>query len=102
MKGGKRVPNCVPAVKEMENTSPEGWEVQDNSLYKKFVFEDFDQAFSFMIQVAKVAQQMDHHPKWTNIYKQMECWLRTHDAGDSITEKDRQLAQAMDSIASEY
>lgn len=102
VKRGKRVPNCVP-VKEAEDLKgpiPEGWTESDSSLYKKFIFEDFDQAFSFMEEVAEVAKRMNHHPKWTNIYKTVECWLRTHDAGDVITERDRQLALEMDKIAS--
>jgi 4a-hydroxytetrahydrobiopterin dehydratase len=73
---------------------------RDNSLYKRYDFKGFDQAFSFMTEVAKVAKQMNHHPKWTNIYKTVECWLRTHDAGDIITKKDRELALKMDEIAS--
>jgi 4a-hydroxytetrahydrobiopterin dehydratase len=54
----------------------------------------------FMNQVAEVCNQMNHHPKWTNIYKTVECWLRTHDAEDVVTDKDHELAQAMDRIAS--
>ena len=78
---------------------PQGWVTRDNSLYRKFVFDNFDIAMKFMNEVAEVCNQMNHHPKWTNIYKTVECWLRTHDA-ESITEKDIQLAQAMDQIAS--
>jgi 4a-hydroxytetrahydrobiopterin dehydratase len=78
---------------------PQGWVTRDNSLYKKFVFVNFDIAMKFMNEVAEVCNQMNHHPKWTNIYKTVECWLRTHDA-EAITEKDIQLAQAMDQIAS--
>ena len=98
-KGGRKVPRCVP-VKEADGLTPQGWVERDNSLYKRFVFEDFDQAFEFMRKVAEVAKRMNHHPKWTNIYKTVECWLRTHDAGDIITKKDRELALKMDEIAS--
>jgi 4a-hydroxytetrahydrobiopterin dehydratase len=80
-------------------TQTEGWETVDNSLYKRYVFEDFNVAMEFMNQVAEVCNQMNHHPKWTNIYKTVECWLRTHDA-EAITDKDHELAQAMDRIAS--
>jgi 4a-hydroxytetrahydrobiopterin dehydratase len=79
----------------------QGWVTRDNSLYKKYVFDNFDIAIEFINEVAEVCNQMNHHPKWTNIYKTVECWLRTHDA-ESITEKDIQLAQAMDQIASRY
>jgi len=81
-------------------TQTEGWVTADNSLYKKYVFADFNVAMEFMNEVAEVCNQMDHHPKWTNIYKEVECWLRTHDAGDVVTDKDHELAQAMDRIAS--
>ena len=103
MKGGRKVSRCVPLkeVEGLDGTVPQGWDMMDNSLYKKFVFDDFDQAFSFMTEVAEVCNQMNHHPKWTNIYKTVECWLRTHDA-EAITGKDRQLALAMDKISSRY
>jgi len=81
-------------------TQTEGWVTDDNSLYKKYVFADFNVAMEFMNEVAEVCNQMNHHPKWTNIYKEVECWLRTHDAGDVVTDKDHELAQAMDRIAS--
>lgn len=81
-------------------TQTEEWVINDNSLYKKYIFEDFKVAMEFMNEVAEVCNQMNHHPKWTNIYKTVECWLRTHDAGDVITDADHELAQAMDRIAS--
>jgi 4a-hydroxytetrahydrobiopterin dehydratase len=52
-----------------------------------------------MTRVAFLAEKMDHHPKWTNVYNQVEIWLNTHDAGDTITEKDRLLAEAIDQIS---
>jgi 4a-hydroxytetrahydrobiopterin dehydratase len=88
------------AIKENMGDVPEGWVTADNSLYKRFVFEDFNVAMEFMSQVAEVCNQMNHHPKWTNIYKTVECWLRTHDA-EAITDADHELAQAMDRIASQ-
>ena len=81
-------------------TQTEGWVTNDNSLYKRFVFADFNVAMEFMNEVAEVCNQMNHHPKWTNIYKTVECWLRTHDV-EAITDADRELAQAMDRIASQ-
>ena len=85
---------------EVKGDTPEGWVTRDKSLYKKYIFEDFNSAMAFMNEVAEVCDQMNHHPKWTNIYKEVECWLRTHDAGDVVTDKDHELAQAMDRIAS--
>ena len=93
-----RVFDIQEALKPITQT--EEWVINDNSLYKRFVFEDFNVAMEFMNEVAEVCNQMNHHPKWTNIYKTVECWLRTHDEGDAITDADRELAQAMDRIAS--
>ena len=77
-----------------------GWrEVADrDAIAKTFVFKDFNQAFGFMTRVALVAEKMDHHPEWSNVYKTVEVTLSTHDA-DGVTEKDVALAQAMDKFA---
>ena len=75
------------------------WEEQNNKLYKKFEFKDFSEAFSFMKKVALAAEKMDHHPKWTNEYNKVDIWLSTHDAGDTVTDKDRNLAKIIDQIA---
>ena len=74
------------------------WEEKDNALYRKFQFADFSTAFSFMVRVALIAEKMDHHPKWTNVYNTVEVWLSTHDAGNTITEKDRKLAKRIDAL----
>jgi 4a-hydroxytetrahydrobiopterin dehydratase len=74
------------------------WEEKDNSLYRKFVFENFSEAFAFMTRVALEAEKMDHHPKWTNVWNTVEVWLNTHSAGDKITEKDRQLSKKIDAL----
>ena len=75
------------------------WTEKDNKLYRKFQFKDFSEAFAFMTRVALVAEKMDHHPLWTNVWNTVEVWLSTHDAGDIVTEKDRKLAAAIDKIA---
>jgi 4a-hydroxytetrahydrobiopterin dehydratase len=75
------------------------WSEKDNKLYRKFEFKDFSEAFAFMTRVALVAEKMDHHPLWTNVYNKVEVWLSTHDAGDVVTEKDRKLAAAIDKLA---
>ena len=75
-----------------------GWEQKDNKLYKKFQFKDFSEAFAFMTRVAMEAEKMDHHPFWTNVYNTVEVWLNTHDAGDVVTDKDRKLANKIDSL----
>ena len=74
------------------------WEEKDNSLYRKFQFKDFSEAFSFMTRVALAAEKMDHHPKWTNVWNTVEVWLTTHDAGNTITDRDRKLAQQIDTL----
>ena len=63
-----------------------------------FKFKDFSEAFAFMTRVALVAEKMDHHPEWTNVYNKVEIRLSTHDAGDMVTDKDRKLAAAIDTI----
>jgi 4a-hydroxytetrahydrobiopterin dehydratase len=74
------------------------WTEKDNSLYRKFEFRDFSEAFAFMTRVAIAAEKMNHHPLWTNVWNRVEIWLSTHDAGDVVTDKDRQLAARIDAI----
>lgn len=74
------------------------WQEKENKLYRKFSFKDFNEAFAFMTRVALAAEKMDHHPLWTNVYNTVEIWLSTHDKGDIVTSKDRQLAEAIDAI----
>lgn len=75
------------------------WQETGNTLYKKFEFRDFSEAFAFMTRVAMVAEKMNHHPRWTNVWNTVEIWLSTHDAGDVITDKDRKLADKIDALA---
>jgi len=77
------------------------WQEKDNKLYKKLQFKNFSEAFAFMTRVALAAEKMDHHPRWTNEYNQLEIWLSTHDAGDVVTEKDKKLAAIIDGLGSE-
>ena len=69
-----------------------------DAITKKFVFKDFNQAFGFMSRAALVAEKMDHHPEWFNVYKTVDVILSTHDAG-GLTDRDVKLAEAMDKIA---
>ena len=80
----------------MENTQE--WTEVNGALTKTFVFADFDEAWRFMEKVSVVVKQADHHPKWTNIYNKVSFELSTHDAGDLVTEKDRDLAEKIDSL----
>lgn len=69
-----------------------------DAITRKFTFKDFNEAFGFMTRAALVAEKMDHHPEWFNVYKTVEVTLSTHSAG-GVTELDVKLAEAMDRIA---
>lgn len=75
------------------------WSEEDNKLYRAFTFADFKEAFAFMTHVADIANRLNHHPTWTNTYNKVEIWLNTHDAGDVVTDKDRELAREIDAVA---
>jgi len=68
-----------------------------DAIAKKFVFQDFNQAFGFMTRAALVAEKMDHHPEWFNVYKTVEVTLSTHEAG-GVTDADITLAIFMDQV----
>lgn len=74
------------------------WKEENNRLKKEFQFKDFIEAFGFMTRVAIAAEKMNHHPLWTNVYNKVSFELSTHDAGDTVTEKDHQLAKAIDKL----
>jgi 4a-hydroxytetrahydrobiopterin dehydratase len=74
------------------------WQETDNALYRKIEFKDFSEAFAFMTRVAMIAEKMNHHPRWTNVWNTVELWLNTHDAGNTVTDKDRKLAQKIDDL----
>jgi 4a-hydroxytetrahydrobiopterin dehydratase len=77
-----------------------GWsEVKDrDAITRTFVFRDFNEAFGFMTRAALVAEKLDHHPEWFNVYKTVTVTLSTHDAG-GLTERDATLAEAMNRLA---
>ncbi|RXK83919.1 4a-hydroxytetrahydrobiopterin dehydratase [Filimonas effusa] len=74
------------------------WTENNNQLCRTFRFKDFSEAFAFMTRVALAAEKMDHHPNWSNSYHTVDIKLNTHDAGDVITEKDRELARKIDAL----
>lgn len=78
------------------------WKEKDNRLHGSFTFSDFVQAFAFMTEVAFEAEKQDHHPNWSNVYNQVHFELTTHDAGNKVTKKDHQLADAISKIYSRY
>lgn len=74
------------------------WKETNDTLVKKFEFKNFVEAFSFMTKVALIAEKMSHHPEWKNVYNKVKITLTTHDEGNKITEKDRELAKAIDEL----
>ena len=74
------------------------WSVEEGRLRRGFRFPSFVAAFGFMASVALIAERMDHHPEWTNVYSRVDVALWTHDAG-AITADDLALAAAMDGLA---
>lgn len=74
------------------------WLTKDNKLVREFLFKDFIQAFSFLTRVAMEAEKQNHHPEIFNVYNKVTISLQTHDAGDIITEKDHNLAKAIDAL----
>ena len=75
-----------------------GWTGGDDFITKVFKFEDFAAAFGFMTRIAIIADKMDHHPEWFNVYNRVDVTLTTHDAG-GVTQKDVILAEAMEKAA---
>jgi 4a-hydroxytetrahydrobiopterin dehydratase len=74
------------------------WTEENNSLQETFTFKNFSEAFAFMTRVALLAEQHDHHPEWSNIYNKVTIILRTHEAGNTVTDKDKKLAEAIDAL----
>ena len=78
------------------------WTEENNTLKAIFKFKDFTQAFAFMTEVAFHAEKQNHHPEWSNVWNTVEIHLKTHDAGDIVTEKDHAMAKAIDAVYQKY
>ncbi len=76
----------------------EGWTETGQSLQKTFSFKTFGEAMSWMIKASYIVEKMDHHPEWTNSYNKVTVSLSTHSAGNKVTDKDRELAKALDEL----
>ena len=78
----------------------DGWRAAEgrDALVKTFRFKDFNAAFGFMTRVALLAEKMDHHPEWSNVYNRVDVLLATHEAG-GVTERDVAMARFMDAAA---
>lgn len=82
--------------KELQNL--DGWTYDNNKIHKNFTFDDFKTALSFIVRIGFEAEDQVHHPELTNVYNSVSISLSTHDAGDKVTEKDINLAKAIDEI----
>ena len=89
-----------PAVRANALASLTGWADVDgrDAINKSFKFADFNQAFGFMTRVSMLAEKMDHHPEWFNVYNRVDVTLATHDA-DGVTELDIRMAEFMNEVA---
>ena len=87
------VDNALPSEWQLTTEGSSSWLTRD------FVFSNFVQAFGFMSQVALLAEARNHHPNWSNVYNRLSIELTSHDAGNQVTDKDRDLATAIDALA---
>jgi 4a-hydroxytetrahydrobiopterin dehydratase len=78
------------------------WTESNNKLSQTFKFKNFMEAFAFMTEVAFYAEKQSHHPNWSNVYNTVNIDLTTHDAGNTVTDKDRKLAAAIDAVYQKY
>lgn len=74
------------------------WQENNNELFREFTFKDFKQAFAFIQSVAHEAEKRQHHPRWHNEWNKVQIWLSTHDAGNTVTDKDRSFADFIDAL----
>ncbi len=76
-----------------------GWAADSAALSKTFEFGSFREAISFMVRISFEAEELSHHPEWTNVYNRVEIRLSTHDAGNKVTAKDVELARRIERVA---
>jgi 4a-hydroxytetrahydrobiopterin dehydratase len=84
---------------EQQLTGVKGWQITNGKLQKEFLFQDFTRAFGFMTSVALIAESMNHHPEWRNVYNRVSIELSTHDLG-GISNLDFQFASKVDQLSS--
>lgn len=73
------------------------WEITENHLYKSFVFQDFREAMTAMLRISYIAEELNHHPEWCNVYNRLDIRLTTHDTG-GISDNDHELANRIDAL----
>lgn len=76
----------------------ENWKEENNTLHKIYMFSSFEAAMAFMQHASAKISELNHHPEWSNVYNKVSVRLTTHDAGNVITRKDRELASLLDSV----
>ena len=74
------------------------WKEENDTLSREFVFKDFSEAFAFMTRVAMIAEKLNHHPDWSNVWNKVRINLSTHDAGNVVTDLDKKLAHEIDHL----
>lgn len=90
-------PLSASDIHEALNSLP-GWELSDDTISKEFEFNDFSEALGFIVRVGLEAEKQVHHPQLFNVYNTVKISLNTHDASDKVTQKDVDLAKAIESI----
>lgn len=83
---------------QIEITQLSTWQAENDALIKTFVFENFTKAVAFIVQIAIIAEKLNHHPELYNVYNKVTVRLSTHDAGNSVTTKDIELAKQIDTL----
>lgn len=89
--------NQAETQQQLDKQSLQGWKAGDNLISKELVFKDFKAALDFMVKAGAVAEELNHHPEWTNVYNKISIKLSTHDAG-GVTDKDFELARRMEDL----
>jgi 4a-hydroxytetrahydrobiopterin dehydratase len=89
--------NQAEIEEQLKSRSLKGWEAGDQSITKAFVFKDFKEALDFMVKAGAIAEELNHHPDWSNVYNKVNIKLSTHDAG-GVTDKDFELASRMEEL----
>lgn len=83
---------------QYELTQLSTWQAENDALIKTFVFETFTKAIAFIVQIAFIAEKLNHHPELYNVYNKVTVRLSTHDAGNTVTTKDIELAKQIDTL----
>ena len=91
------IPKLTMSQIENQISTLSGWIVQDDKLHKQYQFDSFIEAFGFMSSVALIAESMNHHPEWSNVYNRVIIDLTTHDSG-GISDLDFEFAERVDKI----